>query len=151
MTSDNNYSPISETTLQETLITSCTYITAFLLPDYTLVFDLARLNNFAAVALYVHHHFTFSMLPLDKYNQNSDVYESIYIVILNKKSKFNEFIIGNVYMRPSRMAEHVSTFITKFSETLNTVYERSKQDYISGDFNIDLLKIHMNSTFNTFF
>ena len=31
------------------------------------------------------------------------------------------------------------------------MHERSKKAYISGDFNIDLLKIHMNSTFNTFF
>ena len=45
----------------------------------------------------------------------------------------------------------MSTFITEFSETLNTVHERSKKAYISGDFNIDLLKIHMNSTLNTFF
>ena len=48
------------------------------------------------------------------------------------------------------MADHVSTCITEFSETLNTVHERSKKAYISGDFNTDLLKIHMNSTFNTF-
>ena len=47
------------------------------------------------------------------------------------------------------MAEHVSTFITEFSETLNTVHERSKKAY--GDFNIDVLKIHTNSSFNTFF
>ena len=46
------------------------------------------------------------------------------------------------------MVEHVSTFITEFSQTLNTLHERSKKAYISGYFNIDL---HMNSTFNTFF
>ena len=34
------------------------------------------------------------------------------------------------------MTEHVSTFITEFSETLNTVHERSKKAYISGYFNI---------------
>ena len=148
MTSNNNDSPISIINLQETHITSRTDITAFLLPDYTLVYDLARLNNFGEVVLYVHNSFTFSRL---KYNQNSDVYESISIEIFNKKSKFNKFINGNVYRRPSTMAEHVSTFITEFSETLNTVHERSKKAYISRDFNIDLLKIHMNSTFNTFF
>ena len=147
MTSNNNDSPISIITLQETHITSRTNITAFLLPDYTLVFDLARLNNFGGVALYVHNSFTFSRLPIDKYNHNSDVYESIYIEIFNKKSKFNKFIIANVYRRPSTMAEHVSAFITEFSETLNTVHERYRKAYISGD----LLKIHMNSTFNTSF
>ena len=151
MTSNNNDSPISIITLQETHITSRTDIAAFLLPDYTLVFDLARLNNFGGVALYVHNSFTFSRLPIDKYDQNSDVYESIYIEIFNKKSKLNNIIIGNVCRRPSTMAEHVSTFITELSETLNTVHEKSRKAYISGDFNIDLLKIHINSTFNTFF
>ena len=58
----------------------------------------------------------------------------IYIEIFNKKSKLNKFIIGIIYSRPSTMAEHVSTFITEFSETLNTVHERSKKSYISGDF-----------------
>ena len=148
ITSNNNESPISICTLQETHITSRTDTTAFLLPDYTLVFNLARLNNFGGVVLHVHNSFTFSRLPIDKYNQNSDVYESIYIEIFNKKCKFNKLIIGNEYRRPSTMAEHVST---KFSGTLNTVHERSKKAYISGNFNIDLLKIHMNSTFNTFF
>ena len=143
--------PISIITLQETHVTSCTDITAFHLPDYTFVFDLARLNNFGGVALYVHYSFTFSWLPIDKYNQNSDVYESIYIEIFHKKSKFNKFIIGNIYRRPLTMAEHVSTFITEFSETLNTAHERSKKAYISGDLNIDILKFHMNSTFNTCF
>ena len=93
----------------------------------------------------------FSMLPLDKYHQNSDVYKSIHIEIFNYKSKFNKFIIGNIYRRPSTMAEHVSIFITDFSETFNTVHEGSKTAYIIGDFNIDLLKNHKNSTFNTFF
>ena len=110
MTSNNNGSPISIIILQETHITSRTDITVFLLPDYTLVFDLARLNNFGGVTLYVHNSFNFSRLPIDKYNQNSDVYESIYIEIFNKKYKFNKFIIGNVYRRPSTMAEHGSTF-----------------------------------------
>ena len=122
MTSNNNDSPISIITLQETHITSRTDITEFLLPDYTLVFDLTRLNKFGGVDLYVHNSFTFSRLPIDKYNQYSDVYESIYIEIFNKKSKFNNFIIGNEYRRPLTMAEHVSTFITEFSETLNTVH-----------------------------
>ena len=99
MTSNNNDFPLSIITLQETHITSCTDITAFLLPDYTLVFDLDCLNNFGGVALYVHNSFTFSRLPFDKYNQNSDVYESIYIEIFNKKSKFNKFIIINKYRR----------------------------------------------------
>ena len=45
----------------------------------------------------------------------------------------------------------MSTFITEFSQILNTVHEMSKKSYISGDFNIDLLEITMNSTFNTFF
>ena len=115
MSSNNSDSPISIITLQETLITSCTDITAFLFPDYTLLFDLARHNNFGGVALYVHNSFTYSRLPLDKYNQNYDVYESIYIEIFNKKSKFYKFIFANLYKRPSTMAEHVSIFKTEFS------------------------------------
>ena len=122
------------------------------MPDYTLVFDLpARLHNFGGVALYVHNSFAFSRLPIDKYNQNSDVYECIYIEIFNNKSKLIKFIIGNIYRISSTMAEHVTTFITEYSETLNTVHEKSKKSYISEDFNIDLLKIHMNFTFNLFF
>ena len=43
MSSNNTDSPISIITIQETHITSCTDITAFLLPDYTFVFYLSRL------------------------------------------------------------------------------------------------------------
>ena len=51
----------------------------------------------------------------------SDVYENIYIEIFNKKSKFNQFIFGNIRRIPSAMTKHMSTFITEFNETLNTV------------------------------
>ena len=65
MASNNSASPISLITLQESLITSCTYINAFVLPEYTLVYDLAPLYNFGEVALYVHNSFSFSRLPLE--------------------------------------------------------------------------------------
>ena len=101
---------------------------AFLLPDYTLVFDLAHRNNYGGVALYVHNSFTFSRHPF-KFMRAS------ILKYLIRNLNLTKFITGNIYRRPSVMAEYLLTIISEYS----------------GDCNIDMLKNHMNSTFNTFF
>ena len=41
--------------------------------------------------------------------------------------------------------------LKEFSTTLNISHSISKQAYINGDYNIDLLQLHTNAHYNTFF
>ena len=121
------------------------------MPGYTLVYDEARINSFGGVAIYVHDSFTFTRLDSDTFKQNSTVYESMFLEIYSNGANFNKFIIGSVYRRPSELIDDLTQFIEEFSITLNNIHAISKQAYINGDFNIDLLQLHTNTHYNTFY
>ena len=60
-------------------------------------------------------------------------------------------MIGNVYRRPSELIDDLTLFINDFTETLIYIHRLSKRSYITGDFNIDLLKINRNTYYNNFY
>ena len=136
----NNISfPIHVITLQETHINSNTDIPYFELPGYNLVYDLARINSFGGVAIYVHDSFSFIRLDIDTFKQASSVYESMYLEIYNKDASFHKYVIGSVYKRPSDLLDDLTQFIEEFSETLSNIYAVSRQAYVNGDYNIALI------------
>ena len=59
----------------------------------------------------------------------------------------NLFIeIGNVCRRQSKLIDDLTLCIDYFTQTLNYILHMlSKRSYITGDFNIDLLKINRNT------
>ncbi len=148
----NNISqPISVITLQETHIHVNTDINQFNLPDYTMISDIARINDSGGVAIYVHNSFSFKRLPTDTYNQLSEVYESMIIEMYNNHSQFKKYLIGNIYRRPSERVADLTTFIDEFTEVLHFSHQRSKFAYFNGDYNIDLLTLNQNKNYNTFY
>ena len=148
---NNTMFPLHVITLQETHIKSNSDICYFDLPGYTLVYDLARINTFGGVAIYVHDSFSFNRLDTVAFKQNSTVYESMYLEIYNKDASFHKYIIGSVYRRPSELLDDLKQFIEEFSITLSSIHSVSKQAYINGDYNIDLLQLHTNTHYNTFY
>ena len=95
----NNSMPVSVITLQETWADNETEINFFNLPNYTMVYDDSRLSKHGGLVTYIHNTFTFERLSDDIYNQNSTVYESMFLKIHNKSSKVIKYIIGNIYRR----------------------------------------------------
>ena len=63
--------PISVITLQETHMNSSMDSDIFILSDYTLISDPARINNFGGVAIYVHNSFSTNRLQIEDLKQNS--------------------------------------------------------------------------------
>ena len=148
----NNISfPIHVITLQETHINSNADIPYFELPSYTLVYDLARINSFGGVAIYVHDSFSFTRLDIDTFKQASSVYESMYLEIYNKDASFHKYVIGSVYRRPSDLLDDLTQFIEEFSETLSNIHAVSRQAYVKRDYNIDLLQLHTHTHYNAFY
>ena len=128
-------SAVSVITIQETHFTHNTDLSFYELPEYTFVSDIARINSFGGVAIYVHNSFSFSRLHTENLYSNSQVYESLFIEIQHNHKKLNKFIIGNVYRIPSELIDELTLFINDFTETLNYIH----RPYITGDFYIDIL------------
>ena len=72
-------SPVSVITIQETHFTHNTDLSFSVLPQYTLISDIARITSFDSVAIYIHNSFSFSHLYTE--NIHSQVYESLFIEI----------------------------------------------------------------------
>ena len=100
--------PISVITLQETHLDSSTDTILFNLSDYTLISDPARINSFGGLATYVHNCFSFKRISIEELNQNSTVYESMFIEIYRNQNGIKKYIIGNIYRRPSEIVEDIT-------------------------------------------
>ena len=75
----------------------------------------------------------------------------MFLEIYNNRCKYRKYIIRSIYIRPSQLVADLTQFIDKFSQTLTKIHATCKQSYINGDYNIDLLQLHRNSYYNTFY
>ena len=64
---------------------------------------------------------------------------------------FHKYVIGSVYRRPSDLLDDLTQFIEEFSVTLSNIHAVSRQAYVNGDYNIDLLQLHTNTHYNAFY
>ena len=51
----------------------------------------------------------------------------MFLEIYNNGAKFNKFIIGSVYRRPSELVDDLTQFIEEFLITLSNIHAISKQ------------------------
>ena len=79
-------------------------------------------------------------------NTQTDDFESVWIEIKNKKSK--NIVCGCIYRHPSG---NLKEFLAYMEKCLSKLSKENKEIYISGDFNIDLLKLETKSSYEEFY
>ena len=112
---NNDASPLSVITLQETHLTPEIDVNYFQLPGYNMVNDFARLNRCGGIAIFVHSSFSLKRLDPTQFMQNSTVHESMFLEIYNNACKYKKYIIGSIYRRPSQLVTDLTQFIDEFS------------------------------------
>ena len=65
----------------------------FNLSDYTLISDPACINSFGGLATYVHNSFSFKITSIEELNQNSTVYESMFIEIYRNQNGIKNILL----------------------------------------------------------
>ena len=126
-------------------------VNCFQLLGYIMVNDFARLNKCGGIAIYFHSLFSLKRLDTSEFKQNSTVYEAMFLEIYNNNYKYKMYIVGSFYRRPSQFVADIAQFTEEFSETLAKIHATCKQSYINGDYNIDILQIHRNNYYNSFY
>ena len=76
----------------------------------------------------------------------TDDFESSWGEITNNKSK--NIVIGCIYRHPRY---NINEFLTYIEKCLNVLGKENKEVYLCGDFNIDLLKIDENNSYQEFY
>ena len=116
-----------------------------------MVYDDSRLSKHGGLVTYIHYSFSYERLSDDIYNQNSTIYESMFLKIYKKSSKFTKYIIGNTYRRPSSTLDKLAQFTDEFTIVTQNMQEQHIKAYLVGDYNINLLKINSSLHYNRFF
>ena len=95
--------------------------------------------------MYVNNQFSFTIMKLSICNTNwEDQVIKLYGGGLNK-----EILICNVYRPPKDLNADYRQFIDEFSNCIDSIGQK-KEVIITGDFNINLLKIHERELFSEF-
>ena len=98
--------------------------------------------------LYIDEHYNTKQLPnSDKIMYKSKQLESVYIEICNKNKK--NIIVGCIYLHPSKdLNEFNEEFINPLMEKIGF---EDKKLLLVGDFNIDLLRVDVDTPTTNFF
>ena len=103
------------------------------------LFNIDSLTQAGGVALYIKSHLS-AILRNDIVFHDIDL-ESIWVEINYNNVKLKNIIIGVVYRHPQ---SSISGFSDKFSAVLSQISLQNKDVFITGDFNIDSLKVESN-------
>ena len=111
------------------------------------LFSTPTLSKNGGTAIYVRDLFdSFERSDLKITNK---YFESTWIEIKNKKSK--NILCGTIYRHPNENANEHQVFLEYLDSALSKTSKVNKEIYITGDFNIDLLKIESNIKCKNFY
>ena len=133
--------------VQETWLSNGSDTSMLQLENYTFIFKGKTCSNHGGVGMYIRNELTFNTLHL--LNQ-SDIWEGLFVEI-SSTTHDSKLIIGSIYRPPRDLNENYVQFIDELRPILETL-NNSKHDVIlSGDYNIDLLKINEKRLFAEFY
>ena len=120
------------------------------IPGYTLISDAYRISSHCGVGIYLNNDFSYERKFI---NNTSAVFESMAIEIWKNDTITNsgKYLISSVYRPPSVLVDTLISFIGEFTSYLDDVQKVYRKAYICGDININLLKIHENNHYNSFY
>ena len=72
------------------------------------------------------------------------MFENIDVEIWRTTFRSKKYLIGSIYRPPTVLVDDLPRFINDFSEYLYVIGGQYQRAYISGDTNINLLKINEN-------
>ena len=138
---------IQETWLQNEINGSQPDVTMYKLPGYQTFALGASCSSKGGLICYVLDTINASIrLEID----NSNIWEGLF---LDLEFDSNTLIIGNIYRPPRNNNNNLSVenFIKELKPVVENISKANKNIVISGDFNIDLLKLNQRDKYSEFF
>ena len=132
---------------QETWITDNTYFADFNISGYTMYVQPATCSTHSGLITYIKTYLQSTKL-IDFTHQNPQTWEGMFIEIENLNKTV---IIGNIYRPPRESNHEISQFIDELNITIQNRKLRNKNFILSGDFNINLLKLNEKQVYANYF
>jgi len=133
--------------LQESWLSENDLTTHLTLDNYTLITQGKSCSSKGGLAIYLHNKFSFiTKMTLNNFN----TWEG-QIIQVSKGGLKNPIVIANIYRPPKDLNDNYKQFIQELTPTLKSLDNHNSDAIITGDFNIDLLKINDREVFSEFF
>ena len=132
--------------LQETWLGDSSYYADFTIPGYDLYMQPYTCTSHGGLITYIKS--SLKVTQLKTVYQRSNFWEAMFFAIENMNKPL---IIGNIYRPPRELIEPLTCFIEEFNTAINHDKIRGKKMILSGDFNINLLKISEKIMYANFF
>ena len=141
--------PFSIIAVQETWLTINHDVSLFQLDGYTFIHKPSTCSRHGGVGIYLRSDFNFQILPV---SGNNEVWDGLCVEIkVDSGNRSHKVIICNIYRPPRELVEYYSIFVDDIEHILSTTLRPYKNVLLTGDFNIDLLKIKESPHINNFF
>jgi hypothetical protein len=137
--------------LQETWLSDQSDLTLLKLNGFNLISKSKSSSQHGGVAIYLSDKFTHKILS---FSSQSNSWDGLFIEVEVNDPLFQynkNVVIGSVYRPPRDNLDNYTTFINELEQILCNLQMTNKEIVISGDFNIDLLKIREKSVIGDYF
>ena len=116
------------------------------LDNYTCIVRGKRCSNKGGLIIYLHNKFNHTVLPT---SFTSPDFEFQFMKVKGG-GLIKPITIGNIYRPPRDLLDNYTTFISELTPILCDFEKQNTEVLISGDFNIDLLKVNKRQIYNEF-
>ena len=132
--------------LQETWLPEHADCSLLALDGYSLISQGFSSSTHGGVAIYVKLKYHHSIL----HSVRNDAWEALFLGI-SGKSGCPPLVIGNIYRPPKNSNENLSQFTNEIAQCISLFQHPHSKCIVTGDFNIDLLKINEKPLFREYF
>ena len=120
---------------QETWLNAHNDSSLIQIEGYQLITQSQSSSAHGGLAIYVKTNYKYDIYKSIKH----PLWEGLFIKIWNGSKNI---VVGNIYRPPNNLNENFTSFFDEFSVLLSEISESNCESIITGDFNINLLKIH---------
>lgn len=141
--------PFTIMALQETWLSNNHDVSLFQLDGYNLLYRPCSSSTHGGVAIYLRGNIEYKVLSI---SSNSNIWDGLFVeIIINNENVNRKVIIANIYRPPRETIENYETFVNEIENIISINLNSYKEIVITGDFNIDLLKVGNSTSVNNFF
>ena len=139
--------------LQESWLTESSDLSHLQIDGFNLISRGMSCSAHGGVAIYLNNDFGYNVLPIHSF---SNSWDGLFIEIELRYSRSDihnskKLIVGNIYRPPRTNVHSYRLFNEELDEILNDLQRNRAEVIITGDFNLDLLKVNESEHIHEYF
>ena len=135
--------------LQETWLDDSSDVSHLQIEGYCLISKSKSCSAHGGVAIYLKEMFDYTVLDI---HSDSNSWDGLFLEISKRNvTHSKKVVVGNIYRPPRNSVENYKTFTSELNDVMNRLQRTRPEVIISGDFNLDLLKINQNCHIHEYF